>query len=197
MFIIPFRIRVILMISLLALGIVISFLPRGMAWSWLFYVPGLILLIGYVLFGTIGPASKALQAGDFDKAEDLLNKTWKPNWMIKFNRGTYYFIRGTLATQRKQFSEAEDFMKTALDIGLPSDDFTGQIYLVLAQITAGKGKKTQAKNYIREAKKLNIKEPVVAQAIKDVEKQLKMIPKNQQAHSHYRHKMGKGGRRIR
>lgn len=183
------------MVSLLALGIIISFLPRGMAWSWLFYVPGLILLIGYILFGTIGPASKALQAGDFDKAQNLLDKTWKPNWMIKFNRGTFFFIKGTIATQKKQFQEAEDFMKQALDIGLPSDDFTGQVLLVLAQIAGSKNRRTQAKNYIREAKQLNIKEPVVLQAINDVEKQLKSLPKNMRAHSHQAYQMGKGGRR--
>ena len=177
MFIIPVKLRFFLIAVLLIGGIVVSFLPYGLAWSWLLLIPGIVLLVGYFLLGTIGPASKALQKGDLEGAEKQLSYTWKPNWMLKWNRGTFHFIKGSIATQRKDFELAEDHMTQALNIGLPSDDFTAQVYLVLAQIAASKGKRTQAKNYIRSAKKCKVTEPMVVQGIKELEQQLKMIPK--------------------
>ncbi len=177
MFIIPIRLRFILMAVLLIGGVIVSFLPYGLAWSWLLLIPGIILLIGYILFGTIASSSQLLQLGKLDEAEKQLQLTYKPEWLLKMNRGTYYFILGAIETQRRNFDGAEKYMNQALDIGMPSDDFTAQIYLFLAQIAASKNKMNQARNALREAKNLNITDPQVQGAIKQIETELKKIPK--------------------
>ncbi|MEM7104165.1 MAG: hypothetical protein AAF502_13590 [Bacteroidota bacterium] len=195
MFIIPVKLRFFLIAALLIGGIAISFLPYGLAWSWLLLVPGLILLVGYFLLGTIGPASKALQTGDLEKAEKMLDYTWKPNWMLKWNRGTYWFIKGSIAVQRREMSKAEDMMEKALSIGLPSDDFTAQVYLVLAQVAGSKNKRTAAMNHVKAAKKLKITEPMIIEGLKQIEKTLKMVPKgyrNQQQFGRMKRKKFKG-----
>ncbi len=192
MFVIPVKTRFILIAVLIIGGILVSFLPYGLAYSWLLYIPGLVLLVGYFLLGTVGPASKALQMGDLEGAEKQLSYTWKPNWMLKWNRGTYHFLLGTIAVQRRDFEKTELYMNKALEVGLPSDDFTAQVYLVLAQVSAAKGKRTAAKNHIRSAKKLNIKQAEVIQGIKQIEQQLKMVPKG--GMSQHQQMMGKGVR---
>lgn len=158
-------------------GVIVSFLPYGLAWSWLLLIPGIILLVGYFLFGTIASASQLLQQGQIDAAEERLKLTYKPEWLLSMNRGTYYFIHGAIETQRKNFEGAEKYMNQALEIGMPTDDFTAQIHLFLAQIAASKNKMNQARNALREAKNLNVTDPQVLAAIKQIETELKKIPK--------------------
>lgn len=165
------------MAVLLIGGVIVSFLPYGLAWSWIMLIPGIILLVGYILFGTIASASQLLQTGNLDEAEKRLQLTYKPEWLLKMNRGTYYFILGAIETQRRNFDGAEKFMNQALEIGMPSDDFTAQIYLFLAQIAASRNKMNQARNALREAKNLNVSDPQVQGAIKQIETELKKIPK--------------------
>lgn len=177
MLIIPIRLRFALMAVFLLGGVIVSFLPYGLAWSWLLLIPGIILLVGYFLFGTIASASQLLQQGQIDAAEERLKLTYKPEWLLSMNRGTYYFIHGAIETQRKNFEGAEKYMNQALEIGMPTDDFTAQIHLFLAQIAASKNKMNQARNALREAKNLNVTDPQVLAAIKQIETELKKIPK--------------------
>ncbi len=177
MFIIPIRLRFILIAVGIIGGILVSFLPYGLAWSWMLLIPGIILLVGYFLFGTIPSAAQLMQEGRLDESEARLKQTYKPEWLLKMNRGTYYFIHGAIEVQRKNFDNAEMHMNKALETGMPSDDFTAQIYLFLAQIAASKNKMQQARNQIREAKNLNVSDPQVLAAIKQVETELKRIPK--------------------
>jgi|GEM_PF-1744105 len=184
MFIIPIRLRFVLMAVLLLGGVIVSFLPHGLAWSWLLLIPGIILLVGYILFGTITSASQFLQQGKLDEAEERLKLTYKPEWLLKMNRGTYFFILGAIETQRRNFDGAEAYMNQALDIGMPTDDFTAQIYLFLAQISASKNKMNQARTALREAKNLNVSDPQVIGAIKQIESELKKLPKNGMSPKH-------------
>lgn len=165
------------MAVLLIGGVIVSFLPYGLAWSWILLIPGIILLVGYFLFGTIASASQILQQGQIDAAEERLKLTYKPEWLLSMNRGTYYFIHGAIETQRRNFDGAEKYMNQALEIGMPTDDFTAQIHLFLAQIAASRNKMNQARNALREAKKLNVTDPQVQAAIKQIETELKKIPK--------------------
>jgi len=172
------------MAVLLLGGVIVSFLPHGLAWSWLLLIPGIILLVGYILFGTITSASQFLQQGKLDEAEERLKLTYKPEWLLKMNRGTYFFILGAIETQRRNFDGAEAYMNQALDIGMPTDDFTAQIYLFLAQISASKNKMNQARTALREAKNLNVSDPQVIGAIKQIESELKKLPKNGMSPKH-------------
>lgn len=197
MFIIPIRLRFILIAVLLIGGIIVSFLPYGLAWSWLLLIPGIILLVGYFLFGTIPSASQLLQEGKLNEAEARLKQTYKPEWLLKMNRGTYYFILGAIELQRKNFDAAEAQMNTALELGLPSNDFTVQVYLFLSQIAASKNKMTQARNHLREAKSLNSADPTVLSAIKQVETELKKIPKKGMSPRHHQMMRSSGRRQKR
>lgn len=184
MFIIPIRLRFILIAVLLLGGVIVSFLPYGLSWSWLLLIPGLILLAGYIMFGTIASASQLLQTGQIDAAEERLKLTYKPEWLLSMNKGTYYFIHGAIETQRRNFDKAETYMNQALGHGMPTDDFTAQIYLFLAQIAASRNKMNQARNALREVKNLNVTDPQVLGALKQIETELKKIPKRGMSPKH-------------
>lgn len=178
--IIPIKLRFLLIAVLLIGGIIVSFMPHGLAWSWLLLIPGIVLLVGYFMFGTLASASKAVQMNDLDKAEAQLKWTWKPNWMLKMNRGVYHFLLGSISMNRGDRAEAETHMQNALDAGMPTGDYTAQIYLFLAQMAATKNKMQLAKNHLKEAKACDVNEPQVKDAIKQLEKQMKMIPRGHQ-----------------
>jgi len=168
------------MAALLIGGIIISFLPHGLAWSWLLLIPGIVLTVGYFLFGTLSSASQRMQIGDYEGAEEQLKWTWKPNWMLKMNRGVYHFLLGTIKMQRRQLDAAEVHMQDSLEAGMPNGDYTAQVYLALSNIAASKNKIQPAKNYLKEAKACDITEPQLKDAIKQYEKQFKMIPRGGQ-----------------
>ena len=198
MWIIPIRLRFVLIAVLLITGIAVSFVKYGLAWSWLLLIPGIVLLVGYILFGTIASSSKLLQEGKLDEAEANLKMTFKPNWMLKMNQGTYYFLLGTIYMQRRDMATSETYMHQALAKGMPSDDFTAQVHLFLAQIAASKRKIPQAKHHMREIKQLNVKEQMVLDAIRQVETELKKIPKGggfRQQQQQRQMRGGKGKRR--
>lgn len=178
--IIPIKLRFLLIAVLLIGGIIVSFMPYGLAWSWLLLIPGIVLLAGYFMFGTLASASKAVQMNDLDKAEEQLKWTWKPNWMLKMNRGVYHFLLGSISMNRRDTASAEIHMQNALNAGMPTGDYTAQIYLFLAQMAATKNKMQLAKNHIKEAKACDVSEPQVKDAIKQLEKQIKMVPKGHQ-----------------
>ncbi len=178
--VIPIKIRFLLIAVLLIGGIVVSFLPYGLAWSWILLIPGIVLLVGYFLFGTLASAARAVERGDLDHAEEQLKWTWKPNWMLKMNRGVYHFLLGSIQMHRKDFNQAEVHMKDALEVGMPTGDYTAQIYLALVQMAANKNKLQLAKNYLKEAKNCQVTEPQITAAIQQIEKQLKMVPKGHQ-----------------
>ncbi len=168
------------MAALLIGGIVVSFLPYGLAWSWLLLIPGIILTVGYFLFGTLSSASQKMQIGDYNGAEEQLKWTWKPNWLLKMNRGVFHFLHGTIKMQRRQLDAAEVHMQDALNAGMPSGDYTAQVYLALSNIAASKSKLQVAKKYLKEAKACAITEPMLKNAISDYEKQFKQIPRGHQ-----------------
>jgi outer membrane PBP1 activator LpoA protein len=133
---------------------------------------GLILLVVYILFGSVNTAAKHVQEGDFDKAEKMLNLTWKPEWLYVTQRAFYSIMKGSIAMNNKDMKLAEEHFDHALGMNLPSDNERGMVLLQLANINATKGKWNAAKNYFREIKKLHVTESMIKGQIDQFEKAL-------------------------
>lgn len=131
---------------------------------------GLIFLGGYIFLGTVQKTAQLVQEGNFMEAEKTLNYTLNPNWLYKTNRAFYYLIKGTLAMQRKDNDEAEEWLVKAQSIELPSDNERGMVLLQLANIQGMKNNWKQAKIHFNAAKKLKITEPQLKEQIKHFEK---------------------------
>lgn len=142
----------------------------GFWYGFPFILIGLGLLLSYIFLGTVQSTAQLVQSQDFDAAEKRLNLTASPKLLYKTNRAFYYIMKGTLAMNRKDNDEAEQWLLKADAIELPSDNETAMVSLQLANLQASKGKWNAAKIYVAKMKKLKVTEPMLKDQIKQFEK---------------------------
>jgi len=135
-----------------------------------FLLIGLGLLASYILLGTVQSSAEMVQSMNFVEAEKRMNLTWKPEWLYKTNRAFYYMLKSTLAMNRKDNDEAEQWLAKAQSIELPSDNEKAMVELQLASINANKGKWKAAQMHHRNLKNLNITEPQLKAQVKEFDK---------------------------
>ncbi len=172
MFIIPPYVR----FGLIALGLLAGiglWVGLGFWYGIPFLLAGLVLLAGYIFLGTVGPAAKAMQVQDFDKAEKLLNLTLKPEWLYSANRAFYYMVRGTISLGRKDINGAEKWLKQAEKIDIPTPNERASLQLQLAQIEASRQKWVLAKRHLDKAKEAGSTLPQIKEQITMLEQALK------------------------
>ena len=190
MFIIPPYIRFAL-IAAGILGGVGLWIAFGFWYGFPFLLAGIVLLLGYIFLGTVGPAAKAVQMQDFDRGEQLLNLTLKPNWLYSANRAFYYMMRGTIALSRKDLNAAEGYLKQADSIDVPTANEKAMLKLQLAQIEANRRNFNAAKKYLKAAKETNVKLPQITEQIDMLDTALKQSGQAKAAQ-----RMGKEGHRM-
>ncbi len=140
-----------------------------------FILIALVLLVGYFLLGTIGPAAKAMQTNDFDKADQLLKLTWKPEWLYSANKAYYYILKGTIALARKDTEEGEKWLKIAEQIKLPSDNERAMVQLQLGTLAYNKQKWNQAQIHHKNLKQLKITDVNIKEQMKQFEMALESL----------------------
>lgn len=141
----------------------------GFWYGFPFVLIGLILLVGYIFLGTVGPAAKALQTQDFARAEKLLNLTIKPNWLYSANRAFYYMLRGSLALQKQDLEAGEAYLKQAEEIDIPTPNERAMLYMQLAQINASRQRWNPAQRYLKMAKEIKVTEPMIKEQLAQLE----------------------------
>ncbi|WP_068595499.1 tetratricopeptide repeat protein [Vaginella massiliensis] len=113
-----------------------------------------------------------LRKQEMSKAIQWLNKISNPEGqLIRKQMGYFNYLKGvTLAEENIQ--ESEKHMKAALDYGLSFKHDRAMANLSLAGAAMAKGRKKEAENYLKEAKKLDDK-GMFADHIKMMQGQLK------------------------
>ncbi|MGB3801048.1 MAG: hypothetical protein WA952_14625 [Lewinella sp.] len=190
MFIIPPYIR----FALIAAGIfggTALWVAFGFWYGFPFLLAGIILFLGYIFLGTVGPAAKAVQMQDFNRGEQLLNLTLKPEWLYSANRAFYYMMRGTIALSRKDLNAAEGYLKQADAIDVPTANEKAMLKLQLAQIEANRRNFGAAKKYLKAAKETNVKLPQITEQIDQLDTALRQSGQVKAAQ-----RMGKEGHRM-
>lgn len=170
MFIIPPYIR----LALIAVGIIggiALWVAFGFWYGFFLILVGLILLLGLVFLGTVGPAAQALQTGDFDKAEQVLKLTPNPKWLYATNKAYYYMLKGSIALGRKDMVAGEQYLKMAEAVDVPTDNERAMLQIQLAQIALNKGRVQEARLHFKKAQACKITEG----AIKDQFRQLEQV----------------------
>ena len=169
MFSINIYLRFALIAFCLVAGVATSIL-YGVGYGILFLIIGIILLVGYILLGTVQSAAALVEKQQFDKAEKRLNLTFKPNWLYSVNRAYFYLTKGMLCFHLKRNEEGEQYLQKARDIGLQSDNEKAMVALQLANINGSRGKWNAAKLQMRAIKDLKVTEPQLKDQIKQFEK---------------------------
>lgn len=170
-----FTLNIYLKLALIAIcligGTILAFV-YGFWYAFPFLLTGILLLVSYVLLGTVQSAATLAQTMQFDEAEKRLSMTLKPDWLYKTNRAFYYLMKGTIAMNRKDNDSAEKYLKIAQSIELPTDNEKAMVGLQLANIQAMKGKWNNAKMHFSKVKKLKVTEPQLKEQVKQFEKAL-------------------------
>lgn len=198
-----FTINIYLKFALIAvclIGGIALWIAYGAGYGWLPVLIGILLLISYILLGTIQSASVMLQDTDFDGAEKRLGLTFFPNLLYVTNRAFYNIIKGTIAAQRNDQKVAEGYFNTALGMKLPSDNERAMVLMQMASINANKSKWTAARNYFNQAKKLNITQSQIKEQMEMMEKGMAQQGQMKAARSMGKSGMGmmnRGGKRRR
>lgn len=169
MFIIPPYLRIAL-IAVGILGGIALWVLFGFWYGIFFLLTGIILLLGLIFLGTVGPAAQALQDSDFDKAEKLLDLTPNPKWLYATNKAYFYMLKGSIAIGRKDLKEGERYLKLAEQVEVPTDNEKAMLQIQLAQIALSKGKVQEARIHYKKAKECKISEG----PLKDQFRQLEM-----------------------
>lgn len=172
-----FTINIYLRFALIAVfligGLVAALLPNvGFWWGFPFLLGGIILIVGYLLLGTVQSSAVLLQETKFDEAEKRLNLTFFPRLLYVTNRAYFYILKGTLASAQQKTDEAEVWLKKAQTMKLPTDNEKAMIELQLANIAANKGRWQQAQNAFRTIKTLKVTDANIKEQMKQFEKAL-------------------------
>lgn len=117
------------------------------------YLIGLILIAGHFFIGPLRLIQEAMEAGDMDAAQRVLNSIKYPNLLYKPIRSAFYTIKGQLAMMNQDFDTAETAMKKGLDLGSPMKEMEGANLLQIGMIQMQKGNVKQAESYIRQSLK--------------------------------------------
>lgn len=189
-----FTINIYLKFALIALflgGGIITTIFYGFVWSWPLLLVGILLLASYVLLGTVQSAAQLVQDMEFDAAEKRLGLILSPKLLYVTNRAFYYIMKGSIAMQKKDTKVAEEYFDTALGMKLPSDNERAMVLLQLANANATRNNWTKAKNYFREAKKLNVTQSDIKFQLEHFDKVL-----NNQGQMKAARRMGKQGHKM-
>jgi tetratricopeptide (TPR) repeat protein len=171
-----FSINIYLRFALIALclvGGVAAAFAWGFWWSFPILLVGVVLLVGYFLLGTVQSAAMMMQTGDMNAALKRLDMTYFPQWLFGPNKAYFHMLKGTIAGNDKNYEVAEGFYKTALEIGLPSDNEKAMIYMALANFRAMKNNWAGAEDFYRKLKGLKVTEPMLKEQMKQFDEVMK------------------------
>jgi hypothetical protein len=174
MFTINIYLRFALILGGILGGLALS-IAYGFWYGFPFILVGVVLLIGYLLLGTIMSTNQLIGQQQLDAAEARLKLTFFPGTLLMGYKGVYFMTKGAIDMQRKDFVSAETWLKKSLAAGLPSDNEKGAAMLQLVMIAASKNNRQSAINQFADLKKLNITEPMLKEQIKEVDKQMKQL----------------------
>ncbi len=152
----------------------------GFWWAFPFILTGLLLLVSYILLGTVQSAAQMMEKTDFAGSQKRLDLTFFPKWLYKPNRAYFYMIKGSIAAQLKDYDKAEAFLTQSKEIGLPTGNEKAMVALQLANFAALKNKWNQAQIYMKEIKDYKVTEPAIKEQIKQFEKAMQQ--RGQQKH---------------
>ena len=171
-----FSINIYLRFALIALfmvgGTIMAYV-YSFWWALPFILIGIVLLVGYFLFGTIQSSYLLYQSTQNPElAEKQLRLTFFPRWLFTYNRSAYYMLLGSIAMQRKDYDVAMGHLTAAQKIGFMSDNERGMALLQIAGIHLQRQQWGQAQHLIKQCKDLNITETMLKDQVQQIDKAL-------------------------
>jgi uncharacterized protein HemY len=149
------RYRFWISLVVLAVAVLVNVLS-GFWPAFILYLAAVIMLFTHFFFGPLRLIQADLEAGDFEKAEKVLDLVWFPNLLYKPVRSVYYTLKGNIAMMQQDFDSAEKHMNKSLDLGLPMKEAEGANKLQLGMMAIQKGDMKKGESLISDALKAGI-----------------------------------------
>lgn len=181
-------IKIVIAVVLVAAAIFL-FTQREYGWGFILIFLAIFPVLFYFRNENILLAFWFLRKEDMVKAKSWLNRITNPSTqLIPKQMGYYNYMMGITQAQ-DNVAVSEKYMKDALNFGLSYDHDRAMANLSLAGAAMSKGKKKEAENYIKEAKKNDTKGMFTDQ-IKMMNDQMKRfnVSTSQLQNPHMRHK---------
>jgi tetratricopeptide (TPR) repeat protein len=127
-------------------------------------IAGGLFIYGYFKYGTVYAAFQQMKKDNKKKAEELISKIKNPEKLTKGHKSYYYFTTGIIALEKKEFEKSHSDLTQALNIGLRTENDKSIVLLNLANIELLKKNYTEANEFIKKARELNLKPLVKSEA---------------------------------
>lgn len=170
-----FSINIYLRFALILIGIVGGIaltMAYGFWYGFFFILLGVVMLIGYLLLGTVQSAAMLMQGMNFEAVEKRLALTFFPSLLYKANRAYLYMIKGTMAMYKKDLTNAEMWLQKAQETGLATENEKGTVYFQLANIAAQKNNWIAAQKHFKKAKEYKVSDPEMKEQYRQFERAL-------------------------
>ncbi|MFY0253376.1 tetratricopeptide repeat protein [Chitinophaga sp. 30R24] len=122
-------IGILLLIGGIALGISVGWWEATIV-----LLLGVICLTTHVLFGPMRLVQEAVEAGDLEKANALMNQVKFPTLLYKPIRSVYYFMQSNMAMYSNDLDKAEATIRQSISSGSPMKEYEGMQYFQLGTI---------------------------------------------------------------
>jgi tetratricopeptide (TPR) repeat protein len=123
----------------------------------------------YMLQSNFDMANQDLDAAEANIRKSLANKS---DMLGSSQEGVSYLQLGGIALQKGDNKEALKNLKIAVQKGLPDDDNLATAYLQICTIYAQRREIKVAKEYLRRANLLKVKNEEIKKHLKDINKQM-------------------------
>ena len=163
--------RFALIVGSIIIGIVLTIF-YGFWYAFPLYLVALILLVGYLMIGTVQSASLLMQKQDIKGAKARLGLTFFPKLLFGPGRSAYYMLKGSFAMQDKDYSAASESFKESEKSKYTSDNEKAMILLQQANLAAMKNNFRQATSLVQKADELNVTESMIKDQIKQFKQAL-------------------------
>jgi len=171
MFTINIYLRFALIAASIVAGVVLTVF-YGFWYAFPLYLIALILLVGYLLVGTVQSASQMLQVQDMEGARKRLALTFFPKLLFGPGRSAYYMLKGSLAMHGKDYNQAKELFKESENSKYTSDNEKAMIYLQQANLAAVKNNYKEAASLVKKADELKVTEQLIKDQIKQFKQAL-------------------------
>ena len=160
--------RLILVFLFIVIGVVLH-VKTGIGSAWYLYAAAFILMITHFLFGNVLTAFGHLNKGQLKQAESIIDAVKRPDFLLKGHRAYYYFVKGMIALQHKEYPEAEKNLKMALDIGLRTSTDKALTGLNLAHMCFLQQRYPECRDYVARVKTEGSTDLMIKDKLKELE----------------------------
>ena len=122
-----------------------------------------LIVWGYFKNGTVYLAFQQLKKENYQKAEQLLLKIYKPDLLKRSQKSYYHFTKGFIELDKQNLDAAYENLNSALSLGLRTQNDTSIVTLNLASLELERKNLDEALNFLNRTKKLNYKPELKAE----------------------------------